>query len=103
MSAFNESLSGFLVERREAALEELKSDSRYVERSDKLSDVLSRLETCLNPEAKALFEEYAETIIAIKSMEYNKTLLCGLTMQTGILTRFDVNTSECKAFMVSFL
>ena len=103
MQSFDDSLSAFLVDCRESALNELKQDKRYQERSIKQEDLLAQIKTLLTPEGNMLFEEYRENATALLSLEYNRTLLCGLTTQNDLLKRFDSNSPEHQAFVTKFL
>ena len=103
MQKFNESLTTFLVDCRENALEELKSNKQYNEWKLKQADLLTELEARFTPETREFFEEYKETLSDMMSLEYNKILLCGLTVQTNILRRFDVLSPEYQPFEVEFI
>jgi len=103
MQSFDNSLSSFLVECRENALDELKQDERYVERTIKRDELLTQIEAHLTPEGKALFEDYRDIVTAVMSLEYNRTLVCGLTTPNSILKRFDSSSPEFKGFLDTFL
>ena len=103
MSQFNEGLSTFLVECREGALEELKSDTRYADLKTKQADLYTKLEQSLSNEALTIMEEYKEVWGAILSMEYNKTLITGLTIPTSIKRLFDSASAEHAMFASEFI
>ena len=103
MSAFNEHLSDFLIECRNDAWDGLRTDSRYIEQASKLSELRSKLDSLLSPDDRAILEKYSEALNAIRSMESNTALLCGLTLQTNILRRFDMSAPEYKLLFETFM
>jgi len=103
MQLFNNSLSTFLIECRESALDELKQDERYGEWTRKRGEIVTQIEALLTPEGITLFEEYQEIMTAVMSLEYNRTLVCGLTTQNSILKRFDSSSPEFSSFLATFL
>ncbi|MCL1843400.1 MAG: hypothetical protein FWF79_06270 [Defluviitaleaceae bacterium] len=103
MQSFNESLSTFLVECRESALGELKKNAQYVERLKAKDELLTQIEAHLPPEGITLFEEYRDIVTATMSLEYNQTLIFGLTTQNSISKRFDPSSPEFHAFVATFL
>jgi len=95
---------GYLISHcRDNALEDLRSNQRYMELKGKENDLRTKLEAVINPEVHAVFEKYAEAATAVKNMECNRTLLCGLTAQAEIQKRFDASTDEYKAFEDEYL
>ena len=103
MLDFTELLSGFFTDCREAAFEELRSDEQYAKRISRQVELLSKLESLLTPEILALLDDYNETMSHIRSLECNKSFLCGLTLQATILRRFDITTPEYESLMKNFL
>ena len=103
MQVFNEDFNNFLTECRNDAVKNLEPNERYTERKNRQEKLHTKLISLLNPEIQAVFEEYSEAYGAVQAMEYNAILLCGLTMQSEILKRFDTATAEYKAFAGEYL
>ena len=95
---------GYLISHcRDNALEELRSNKKYMELKGSENDLRTKLEAVISPEAQAVLDKYAEAATAVKSMECNRTLLCGLTAQAEMRKRFDATTDEYKAFAEEYL
>jgi hypothetical protein len=103
MDSFNEYLGYFLTECRNNALEELRSDKRYIEKKQAQADIRSKLEAIISPEAKALLEDYDISALTINGLEFNRVMLCGLSLTAEVCKRFDISTPQYKAFADGYL
>ena len=103
MAMFNENLCNFLTECRNNALDELKTNNQYVEQKKKQSKLFLQLKLIINPETKEIFEEYLEVTSALQSMELNKALLCGLTIQSDIGLHLNTSTLEYQNFLKEYI
>jgi hypothetical protein len=103
MESFNEYLGSLLVNCRDNALEELRSDQRYIKLKKAQDDLRAKLESIISPEAQTLLEEFLEAAVSVHGMGYNRVLLCGLTASAELQKRFDAYTPEYKAFADEFL
>ena len=103
MQPFDDSLTTFLIDCRESALDELSSNEQYSDLTARQSILIARIESLLSQEGKDIFEQYREVTEAIKSRVSNQTLLCGLTTQNNILKRFDCSTPEYRSFANTLL
>jgi len=103
METLNEYIGHLVTFCRDNALEELRSNGRYTELKQKEQDLRADLEAVMNSEALALFESYFEASVAVKGMEFNKVLLCGMTAQAEIGKRFDADAGDYKAFETEYL
>ena len=103
MESYNEYLGYFITYCRDNALEELRSNQRYNELRQEEKGLRSELEAIISPKAQELLESFFEATVAVKSMECNRTLLCGLTVQAEIRKRFDASTDEYRAFEAEYL
>jgi hypothetical protein len=98
-TSFNESLSNFLTECRNGAIEELTSNKRYTGEKNRREDLRSQLAVCLSPEAAALLDDYMGAVYVCVGMEHDKVLLCGLTLTAEMQKRFDPSTPEHKMYI----
>ena len=103
MESFGEYFGYLITHCRDNALEELRSNKAYTELKDIQDDLRTQLEAAVSPETQALLEKFAEAVVAVKSMEVNKALLCGLTVSAEIRKRYDASTPEYKAFEQEYL
>jgi plasmid replication initiation protein len=103
MDSFNEYLGYFLTDCRNNALEELRYNKRYIELKQAWDELRAKLETLISPEAVSLLEEYAIAGLRVNGMEYDRVLLCGMTVLTEIQKRLDIYTPEYKALMDEYL
>jgi hypothetical protein len=103
MESFNENLGNLLSGCRDDVLEELRSNKRYMERKQAQSDIRSKLEAIISTEAQTLLEEYAVSVITLNGIEFNRVMLCGLTMTAALRKRFDVSAPEYTAFAEEYL
>ena len=103
MESFNEYLGNLLAHCRDNALEEVRTGSRYIEEKQKSIGLRSKLEALISPEAKEILDDLFEVMVTLQVMEYNKVLLCGLTMPAELQKRFDASTAEYKAFEEEYL
>ena len=103
MDSFNEYLGYFLTDCRNNALEELKTDERYIKRKQNQADIRAKLEALISPEAAAVLEEYATAGVMLQGMEYDKVILCGLTAMGEVRKRLDTSTPEYKAFAEEYI
>ena len=95
---------GYLISHcRDNALEELRSNQRYMELKGNENDLRTKLEAVISPEAQTILDKYAEAAVAVKSMECNRTLLCGMTAQAEMRKHFDASTDEYKTFEDEYL
>ena len=92
-------IADFITDCRDNALDGLKSNSRYNERTTKHMEISEKLEAHLSYEAKQLFEDYKEIGLAIMSMEFNTILLCGLSLPTEMSKYLDPATEEYKVLV----
>lgn len=67
------------------------------------ADLWLRLESALPHDMLEALEEYKEINAAILSLEYNATLITGLTFQANIQRLLDSDTSEHQIFVKEFL
>jgi hypothetical protein len=95
---FYESFSNFLTDCRENALDELKSDTRYIGFVKRREELQSKLMSIISTEARDVLEEYHEETPNILSMEYNAILLRGLTIGADVNKLFDASTPEYREF-----
>ena len=103
MDTFSEYFGYFITNCRDNALEELRSNKGYNELKSAQDDLRTELETVISPEAQEMLDKFLETAVAVKAMECNRTLLCGLTTSVEIHKRFDASTDEYKAFAKEYL
>ena len=103
METLNEYLGHLVTFCRDNALEELRSNERYIGLKQKEKDLQADLEAVMNGEAQALFDSYFEAAVAVKGMEFNKVLLCGMTARAEIGKRFDADADDYKAFETEYL
>ena len=103
MESFNEYFGYLITNCRDNALEELRSNKNYNELKNAHDDLRIRLEAAVSPETQEVLEKFIEASVAVKAMECNRTLLCGLTLSAEIQKRFDASTDEYKAFAEEYL
>jgi len=103
MPSFNENLDNFLTECRENAVRELGSSKSYTDWKTTQTDLRSRLEALISPEARKILDEYVEAVTDVQRMEAGRILLCGLTLPAEIQKRFDTSTAEHKVFAEEYL
>jgi hypothetical protein len=103
MDSFDEYLGYFLTDCINNALDELRSNARYTEMKQKQTDIISKLEAIISPEARALLDEYSMSVDAINGLEFNRVMLCGLTTAAELRKRFDASTPEYKTFAEEYL
>jgi len=103
MDTFSEYFGYFITNCRDNALEELRSNQNYNDLKMTQDDLRTKLEAIISPEAQAVLESFWESAVAVKAMECNRTLLCGLTTSAEIQKRFDASTDEYKAFSKEYL
>ena len=103
MDSFNEYLGYFLTECRNNSLEELRSDKRYIEKKQSQADMRSKLEAIISHEAKTLLEDYDVSTLTVNGLEFNRVMLCGLSLTAEICKRFDISAPEHKAFADDYL
>ena len=103
MESYNEKFGFLITHCRDNALEELRSNKRYIKLKGEENDLRIRLEAIISPEAAALLEEYAVAGVSVKAMECNRTFLSGMTVRLEILKRFDASTDEYKEFEDEYL
>jgi len=103
MDMFSEYFGYFITNCRDNALEELRSNKGYNELKSKQDGLRTELEAVISPEAQAVLDKFFEAAVAVKAMECNRTLLCGLTTSVEIHKRFDASTDEYKAFAKEYL
>ena len=103
MESFSECFGYLLTFCRENALRELRTNKTYIRLNNEQEDLLVRLEAAVNPESQGVLAKFLEAAVAVKSMECNRALLCGLTVSTEIRKRFDASTDEYKAFEAEYL
>ena len=103
METLNEYIGHLVTFCRDNALEELRSNERYIELKQKEKDLRTDLKASMSGEALGLFERYFEAAVAVKGMEFNKVLLCGMTAQAEIGKRFNADADDYKAFETEYL
>ena len=103
MSDIYENLNDLLTTYRDNALRELKLNELYAEWQRKKADLQSELKEHLTPDAKAIFEDYTESALAVMTIECNELLISGLVFQSTILKCLDANTPEHQALVKSFV
>jgi hypothetical protein len=103
METFNEYFGSLLVNCRDNALEDLRSNKTYIGLKKTQDDLRTALEAAIGDEAKGIFEKFLEAAVSVKAMECNKTLLCGLTLSAEIKRLYDASTAEYKAFESEYL
>ena len=103
MESYSEYFGYLITHCRDNALEELRSNQRYMKLREEEKNAVAGLTAIISPEAQTVFEKYLETSVAVKAMECNRTLLCGLTAQVEMRKRFDASTPEYKEFSDEYL
>lgn len=97
-ATFNESFGNFLTDCRENALEELKSDKRYIGYVKRRDELHTKLMSLISPEAREVLEEYHDEMPNVLSMEYTTILLRGLTIGADVNKLFNASTPEYREF-----
>ena len=103
MESFSECFSTLITNCRDNALEELRSNKKFGELKTAESDLRTKLEALISPEAQDILEDFMEAVVAVKGMECNRALLCGLTVSATIQRHYDASTPEYKAFAEEYL
>jgi hypothetical protein len=103
MISFNNSFDSMLTACREEAIAGLSTHKGFIALNKKEKDLQAKLEAVISPEAKEILINFLEAAVAVKGMEINRALLCGLTTPAKLKKHFDADTDDYRAFEENFL